>query len=295
LKRSVRLTAWSALLVTAVGTIALGYDYWRDRRVREALFRALDPVLITNCELRRYGKTNDGGYLMCANLMPPAQSAYSYGVNGEDSWGCAVSTAAKVPVHQYDCFDVRRPHCPTGATAFHIECVEGERKVLDGRPYDTMANQIEANGDTGKRLVVKMDVEGSEWTALLAAPDHVLAAIDQMAVEFHEVEDPAYLDTIKRLDQFFYVAHVHQNNFECSPGYDPFPGKVFEVLFVNKRIAVADPWKRGRRPSPLEMPNNPATADCQIAPGDSEPARIWGWLRRQARELRSAFNEALSS
>ena len=294
MKRWIRFAAWSALSLVVLGTVTLAYDYWRDRRVREALYRALDPVKITNCELQRYGKVNDGGYLLCANLMPPAQSAYSYGINGEDSWGCAVSAATDAPVHQYDCFNLARPHCATGATTFHIECVHDERTAIDGRPFNSMANQIEANGDTGKRLVVKMDVEGSEWTALLAAPDHVLAAIDQMAVEFHEVEDPAYLDTIKRLDQFFYVAHVHQNNYECSPGFDPFPGKVFEVLFVNKRIAVANPWERGRQPSPLDMPNNPDFVDCQIAPQATEPARVWGWIRRQARELRIAYIKATS-
>jgi hypothetical protein len=40
---------------------------------------------------------------------------------------------------------------------------------------------------------MKMDVEGSEWDSLLKTPDTVLSDTDQMAVEFHEVEKPAFL------------------------------------------------------------------------------------------------------
>src|SRR5688572_25465682 len=35
------------------------------RQHREALFRMLQPVTLANCELERFGETNDGGYLMC--------------------------------------------------------------------------------------------------------------------------------------------------------------------------------------------------------------------------------------
>jgi len=129
-----------------------------------------------------------------------------------------------------------------------------------------------------------MDVEGAEWRSLAGTPDHVLAAIDQMAVEFHEVESASFLDTAHRLREFFYVAHVHQNNFLCQPGFDPFPGQVFEVLFVNKRIAVADPSVSGRRGSPLDAPNTLMVPDCQAAPGGSELHRIGRWAERRSRE-----------
>jgi hypothetical protein len=274
-----RIVAAGVVLLAAAGAI----EYWRDRQVREALFAALTPMQITNCELQRFGSENDGGYLMCANLLKPSQSAYSYGIDGNDDWGCEVARPLNIPLHQYDCFNTVAPACTGAAPQFHAECVGPEQATIDGRPYDTIANQIVKNGDAGKRLVVKMDVEGSEWQSLVSAPDHVLEAIDQLAIEFHGIEEREYLDTVARLGQFFYVAHYHHNNYECRPGFDPFAGPVFEVLLVNKRIAVANPWVTAWGASPLDSPNTPARADCQAEPQRSEPARIAQWLRRQAR------------
>ena len=277
----VRIVAVAAVVLIAAAAI----DYWRDRQIREALHAALTPLSITNCELQRFGSANDGGYLMCANLLKPSQSAYSYGIDGNDDWGCAVAGRLNIPLHQYDCFNTTAPRCSGATPRFHAECVGPAREMTDGRAFDTIANQIAGNGDTGKRLVVKMDVEGSEWQSLLSAPDYVLEAIDQLAIEFHRVEDRAFLDTVTRLNQFFYVAHYHHNNFECRPGFEPFAGPVFEVLMVSKRMAVANPWVHARGPSPLDAPNNPNAADCQTEPRRSEPQRIGRWLGRKARGL----------
>jgi hypothetical protein len=276
-----RIVVAAVLLLAVAGAV----DYWRDRQVREALYAALTPIQITNCELQRFGSRYDGGYLMCANLLSRSQAAYSYGIDGNDDWGCEVAGPLNIPLHQYDCFNTTAPPCPGSAPRFHAECIGPERRTIEGRAFDTIASQIVENGDTGKRLVVKMDVEGSEWRSLASAPDHVLEAIDQLAIEFHRVEERAFVETISRLKQFFYVAHYHHNNYECRPGFEPFAGPVFEVLLVSTRMAVADPWVTAWASSPLDAPNNPNLADCQDQPRRSEPERIVRWLRRKARGL----------
>ena len=284
MNRARRLAVRMAAGLFLVLVLAAGIDYRRDREVREALYAALAPMHITNCELQRFGSVNDGGYLMCGNLLKPAQAVYSYGIDGDDAWGCDVAGPLNIPLHQYDCFNTTAPRCSGNAVPrFHAECVGPGRAAVEGRPFDTLAAQIEKNGDTGKRLIMKMDVEGSEWRSLATAPDHVLNAIDQLAIEFHRVEDPTYLETAARLNEFFYVAHVHHNNYECRPGFEPFAGPVFEALLVNRRIAVSNPWIDARVLSPLDAPNNPALADCQSLPRSSELGRITSWLRRKVR------------
>ncbi|HEX6163658.1 MAG TPA: hypothetical protein VFZ31_09850 [Vicinamibacterales bacterium] len=274
----------SPLLVLLLFTTVIygGSRYRQSKETRQALYDAFEPVKVTNCELQRFGDAHDGGYLLCANWLPGAQVAYSYGINGADNWGCQVSKALNIPVHQYDCFNTSVPGCAKDAI-FHAECVGPERATIENRPFDSVANQVAKNGDAGKRIVMKMDVEGSEWASLLASPDDVLDRIDQMAVEFHEVENPAFLATIERLKRFFHVAHVHVNNYNCDAGFDPFPGQVFEALLVNKRLAQIDPSIRGRNLSPLDAPNLPERPDCQASPGGSELARIGRWTRRIAR------------
>src|ERR1700757_2201833 len=93
------------------------------RKLREAILAELQPVALKNCTLKRFGSANDGGYLMCENLIEPLDSGYSYGVGSNDDWGCEVSRRYRVPVYEYDCFDPARPTCNGATFLFHTECV----------------------------------------------------------------------------------------------------------------------------------------------------------------------------
>jgi hypothetical protein len=238
----------------------------RSQQERQYLFEHLQPVKLANCELERFGEPHDGGYLLCGNLLDAVASAYSYGISGYDQWGCDVSKKAGVRVHQYDCFNPTRPACPGGDTQFHDECIAGEAFVEEGRVFDTLENQFVKNGDEGKAVVVKMDVEGAEWDSLYKTPDHVLDRIAQLAVEFHGMDEGRYILTVLRLKEFFHVANLHFNNFTCQPGLEPFPAPVYEVLFVNKRIGEIDSDGVALRPHPLDAPNHPGWPDCQGEP-----------------------------
>ena len=168
-------------------------------------------------------------------------------------------------MHEYDCFDIRQPECPAGNAIFHAECVGTEPATIEGRPFDTIERQVAANGDAGKQLVVKIDVEGAEWEAFIQTPPPVLERIVQMAVEFHGVDSQRFIIAMEKLRETFHVAHLHINNYTCKPGLHPFPGWAYEVLFVNKRIAVTDgSFARAPRVG-LDAPNHPKLADCQPA------------------------------
>ncbi len=238
---------------------------------RQALFDLLQPVALSNCELERFGERNDGGYLMCGNLLDAVQAVYSYGISGYDGWGCEISNRSKIPIHQYDCFNTERPWCFRGETIFHEECVAGAAATVDGRPFDTVQSQFARNGDAARRIVMKIDVEGAEWDTILAMPDATLQQIDQLAVEFHWEEnvalgwahDERYVRTVERLRQFFEVGHIHYNNASCVGDLAPFPSFAYEVLFVSKRIAIVDTTRTAAGLHPDDAKNNWALPDCQ--------------------------------
>lgn len=237
----------------------------RDRAVRQALLDELQPVVLQNCTLARFGSDADGGYLICQNLIEALGSAYSYGIGPNDDFGCEVSTRYSVPVHQYDCFDPARPVCLAGHNVFHNECIGSRREVVDSRIFDTLANHIASNGDSGKRLIVKIDVEGAEWDSLMATPDEILGRIDQMPMELHGVDDRRFLETVQKLKRTFYVVNLHFNNNACDPTAAPLPAWAYQVLLVNKRIGVLDPAKGTPPSSPLNMADNRREPDCQLA------------------------------
>jgi hypothetical protein len=230
---------------------------------RDVAFRELQPVQLARCDLARYGEPADGGYLLCGNLLNEVQAAYSYGISGYDGWGCDISLKLGVPVHQYDCFDVRRPSCAGGTTVFHEACIGPSTMTEDGRLFDTLQRQVAGNGDEGKRLLVKMDVEGAELDSLIGAPRELLDQIDQLAIEFHHTDDTRLLVAIERLKEIFHVVHLHFNNYGCGEGMAPFPSSAYEVLFVHKRLSPATSQAPPRRPLPLDAANDPSQADCQ--------------------------------
>jgi hypothetical protein len=265
-----RTVLWLAILVIV---LLAGVAYGAIRRERwyrnapegrrQALLEQLQPVALANCELKRFGEPNDGGYLMCANLLTDVQTAYSYGISGYDGWGCDVSRQLKVKVHEYDCFNVQEPVCEGGALVFHPECVAGNRsKDSDGRLFDTPESQMARNDDAKRHLVVKMDVEGAEWETFLSMSDSTLDQIDQLAVEFHGANGAQFKDAIEKLKRKFYIANLHFNNYSCARSVWPFPAWAYEVLFVSKRIGVVDRSKPAAF-SPLNAPNKTDAYDCQ--------------------------------
>lgn len=245
----------------------------RREQIRNDLFDELQPVALENCKLERFGESHDGGYLMCGNLFGAVEAGYSYGISGYDGWGCDISRHTSATVHQYDCFDTTAPVCEGGRTRFHGECVAGRRRAdAIGRQFDTLVNQVQRNGHAGKRLVVKMDVEGAEWESLLATPDELLGRIDQLAIEMHGSDRVRFVRLIRRLKRHFYVVHLHFNNYSCSDRHRPFPAWAYEVLLVNKSIGIpaAGP---PQLPHLLDAPNNPDLADCQVTVTDTTSTR----------------------
>jgi hypothetical protein len=260
LPRPVRF-ALIAAAVVAVGGIIWGVSILQLRR---SILAELQPVTLQNCTLTRVGSANDGGYLMCDQLPERIDAAYSYGVGKNDDWGCEVSRTYGVPVHQYDCFNPARPTCDGGTFVFHNECVGDRVERIDSRVFDTLENQIKRNGDGGRQLLVKIDIEAAEWDALLATPDAVLASIPQLAMELHGYNDRKILEVIRKLKRHFHLVNLHYNNWSCTRRAWPMKAWAYQVLFVNKNLGVVDPTAPvPAPPSALNAPDAPQLPECQ--------------------------------
>jgi hypothetical protein len=274
MRRHVFRIALAVVAFAAAAAIAIGDVARRTaaRKLREAILAELQPVALKNCTLKRFGSVNDGGYLMCENLIEPLDAVYSYGVGPNDDWACDVSRKYHVPVHQYDCFDPARPTCNGGTFVFHDECVGDRTGSTESHLFDTLENQIRKNGDTGRHLLIKMDIEGAEWDSLLAAPDGLLESIPQLPMEMHGFDDPKIVEVLRKLNRNFYLVNLHFNNWSCTPKAAPLPAWAYQVLWVNKRIGVLDPGTPfSARMSPLNAPDSPTRPDCQLRTPRSMP------------------------
>jgi len=251
------------IAVAALATLPALGQYPSARETREQLLTELRPVVLANCTLQRIGSVNDGGYLMCGNLLGNVQSSYSYGIGPSDDWGCEIAERFDVPVHQYDCFNPPHADCARGRSVFHDECIGPRAETIAARFFDTLTAQIARNGDAGKTLVVKIDVEGAELTSLLTTPERVLDRIDQLAMEIHGT-DERFLALVRKLKKQFHVVHLHFNNQACSVRFKPLPAWAYQVLLVNKRIGIVDPSRAiATLPHPLDAPDYALGKDCQ--------------------------------
>jgi hypothetical protein len=270
LNRTSTRIAFVIITVAVVATIVIS-DLGRraaNRRLREAILAELQPVVLKNCTLKRFGSANDGGYLMCENLIEPIDAAYSYGVGSNDDWGCEMSRRYHVPVHEYDCFDPARPTCNGGTLIFHNECIGDRTGERASRFFDTLENQMRKNGDSpesGRRVIIKMDIEGAEWDALLATSDELLSSIPQITMEMHGYNDPKILEALRKLKRNFYLVNLHFNNWSCTSSAAPLPAWAYQTHWVNKRIGVVDSTAPVPAPmSPLNAPDSPTWPDCQL-------------------------------
>lgn len=252
--------------------------------VRSAELLALvAPRCVEGASLVRIGGSHDGGYVMLDTLRPPAvTAAYSLGVGQEVSWDNAVADRG-IDVYLYD-HTVDRP------TGLHPRCrfrrtgVTGHRAAAD---VQTLAELITANGHEGRRdLVLKMDIEGTEWDVLSQVATETLEQFHQIVVELHGLGaavDPSrcgpLLETLQKLSRSHQSIHVHGNG-ELPPFWigDLVVPDLLEVTYV-RRQDVADRLgpAAGPFPTAIDQPNRPDWPDVFLGrvssnrPGQREP------------------------
>lgn len=218
----------------------------------EDTLRLLVP-LSTNIPLIRIGDSNraDGSYLVPDDFE---------GLTGLYSPGVADNVA-------FELFFARR-----GVRCFMVDGsidsppVEDEnftflKKWLgptDGNDQISLNNWVQKGSD----LVLQMDIEGSEYEAVLATEDEVIQRFRIMVIEFHDFRScitrqgsRLIRSTIARLCRSHNVVHCHVNN-----AYPPMLYKgirvpeVVEMTFLRKDRAIFG-QKHADLPHELDRPN----------------------------------------
>ncbi|MDG1693487.1 MAG: hypothetical protein P8I13_01325 [Porticoccaceae bacterium] len=122
------------------------------------------------------------------------------------------------------------------------------------------------NSCSSHDVFLKMDIEGAEYKV---TEDIINNAnrIGYIAAEYHHIiENPErFNETINRLSEHFYLAHIHGNNHGAYSAELDFPDTV-ELTWVNKGlIAVEPPLSDFSYPiSNLDNPCNHKKADYNI-------------------------------
>jgi hypothetical protein len=225
-------------------------------------------------DLVRMGRDADGGYVLPRRMITASRALLSLGV--EADWTFEEALLAVTPTLEITCVDgTTGPEIIRArvlkelgrvlkqlrfARAFEI--ARGLSKprafrrffarhqflklMVAGRPGPGLVTLDELlarvrGADAGRWVLVKMDIEGSEYE-VLAASHELWSRVAGLVIEFHAVDRrwAEFEAEVAVLMRSFYVAHVHGNNHDgCVPGTSvPL---TLEITLINKALCEGEP------------------------------------------------------
>lgn len=198
----------------------------------------------------------------------------NFGIRDDDVFGCDLSSLIKVPNYQYDCTTNIPQLCHTNNNLNSFEMVCGGEMTEKTSLYSfaSLEDVIKNKKLVGKRIFLKIDIEGGEYEAFRYLPTDYLDYFDQITMEAHfgsiYPEMWGHLDMFKSLAEKFISVNYHINNNACfGPDimqYRAMPALAFEVTLINKKLITVHSQTRSFKQHPLNTPNNPKVPDCQI-------------------------------
>lgn len=221
------------------------------------LLRIYDPV---GKDFIRLGNDFDGGYVI-VNTLDSLDAVLALGVGADISFEAALS----VYVKRIDLYDHTVNGLPTPIENANFNKL-GISDHADPN-FVTLAQALKSFDDADK-ILLKMDIESSEWGVIANSPADVIGSFQQIVVEFHGLLEISNLEFAKsviaalaRLNETHRLVHLHINNYEpvrIIAGV-PIPN-VLEATYLN--LSESDftelPRARGHI---LNYPNNPVKLD----------------------------------
>ena len=242
----------------------------------DKLLKELKIFDFPNSRRIRIGSNNDGGYVLLNSGLESIEIIYSYGVGDNCDFEVMIcekyDAIAKLYDHTVDSVPLKK-----GFIYFKREGV-GPKKTEN---CNTIENHINENGDTGKRLLLQMDVEGAEWDTLIHTPNSVLGLFDQIVIEVHglasdvskpldggelyEVVMDKKIKVLRKINALFYLYHVHANTEGGLYYIDWFKiPDVLELTFVNKKAVKDAEYSKVIFPTEFDRPNAKGRKEIEL-------------------------------
>jgi hypothetical protein len=199
------------------------------------LLLALQPKVEVSSRIKRFGSVNDGGYFLIDDFAE-VSGVLSFGIGDNNSFDVDISQYVPV-VDMYDHTIADIPsNFPNGK--FHRTGISANPSV----GFTTVAQILDSYKSSGD-LILKIDIEGSEWEILDTCSGSNLLRFSQIVGEFHHlfryITDLEFRELVDRvlhkIEQTHSIYFQHANNWarhEVISGiYLP---DVIELNFVRK-------------------------------------------------------------
>ena len=238
-----------------------------DKRIQQ-IAALVKPTGIKGAREIRVGCKHDGGYVMHDFAATEVDGALSIGVGPDVSWdNDIVRKGLKV-----DLFDptIRKMPAKVPGGRFHrigIGPIDSSNPEYVPLPK---LREIAGLGDA-TNIILKIDVEGAEWTSLRNLPEGELSRYTQIAIEMHNlgrITDQKFFDSVievlRSLSTNHKPIHLHANNYAPLNRFGNFwfPDAI-EVTYVRDHANhIYEP--KSKIESPLDSPNCPTMLDFSL-------------------------------
>ncbi len=223
----------------------------------------------TNGSLKmiRHGREGDGGYVVPEVAFYKADVLLGYGICDDISFEEQFSDNYKKPSFGFDCavetITIKNPLC-----TLIRECITNTANIYHYQKmvqaFSTYPEQIKKLKLEGKKVFIKMDVEGAEYEAFKDIYSHA-HNITGIVLEMHFVRHKEVVlanQLLTELSKYFYLVHIHGNNcvpenFEAISATGKIP-KALELTFINKSLVTkAKIAQNQKHPLPIDKENCP--------------------------------------
>ena len=221
-------------------------------------------IMEIDTKLVRLGSELDGGYVL-PDILSEDLVCFSAGVHLNSDFEMDLARRG-IRSHLID-FSVSGPAANDPLIGFTRKFLSSSTFMDSHVSLDDWVQSLEPD----KELILKIDIEGSEWPVLQSASDSTLERFNLMVIEFHGLDRLGLAGpfsimnaTLNRLLKKFDIVNAHPNNYR---GESTFFGarvpEVIELTLVNKRLGISGDHvaKTLRAPN---LPNNPSAIDLEL-------------------------------
>ena len=140
--------------------------------------------------------------------LKSVECLYSYGIGHEYGFEQELYASRGLHGRLFDPTVDHPERISEGLCFKKVGLATGQGSILD---------HMSDHGDSGKKALLKIDVEGSEWLWLQQTTENELLSFDQICIEFHHIgkveKHAEYASLLEKLTTHFILYHIHGNNF----------------------------------------------------------------------------------
>ena len=229
-------------------------------------------------KLSRWGKSNDGGYVIPVIALEKADALIGYGIAGDISFEREFSQRLDKPSFG---FDGGVSHIETGDARCHFysECIGDADHLYPGQEFSgkisSYSDHLKMLQLVDRKIFLKMDIEGSEFNVfddILKHKDNISGIVLECHIWWGFQKA---IDLLTKLSKDFLLLHVHGNNasiehyFTSQKSIGRIP-LVLELTYINKNLVHSYQLSKNQKhPTELDQANCLDHADYQfeILPG----------------------------